>query len=587
MSLLRIAWRSVQHRSLSSILTGVSMALGVALVVTVLVILNTVDNTFRRNAEGFHLIVGAKGGRLDLVLNTVYHLSQPVGNVPYDMYLEFAQKGEGIDAKDLFDRLDRDGDRQISAATEVLPLTRLLCARADRLPDGQLTEKELAAAAARAPYAAAKLDAAALFRELDKDGKGSTSPKTKLPQHVLDAFGEHKIDEEDADEFLTIADKLPDGMVNLAELTNALNSPGYYGRAVETVIPLCLGDSYEAHGQRFRVVGTTPQMFEVEYREGQNYRFAEGANLSADYRKEKHFFQAVVGSVVARQAGLKVGSQVEATHGISGGENAHVHKDAFTVVGVLEPTGTPNDRAIFVNIEGFYLLDNHAKDGKKRIHWHGDHFHAEPLPLEQREVTAILLRMKDEAGFNADLSASKIYNDLLKSDYERVVRGEVSDFSQIAQAVYPTREVFTLFDGLVGNVRIILLVLAWLVVIVAAVAITVGIYNSMNDRLRDIAVMRALGAGRFTVMLIVLLESSLLAVIGGAVGFLLAHSLIGGVLSPLAIEPRTGVSIRFWQFVEYELLLVPGLVLLSALAGFLPALAAYRTDVGKVLSAAP
>jgi putative ABC transport system permease protein len=147
--------------------------------------------------------------------------------------------------------------------------------------------------------------------------------------------------------------------------------------------------------------------------------------------------------------------------------------------------------------------------------------------------------------------------------------------------------VFTLFDGLVGNVRIILLVLAWLVVIVAAVAITVGIYNSMNDRLRDIAVMRALGAGRFTVMLIVLLESSLLAIIGGLVGFLLAHSLIGGVLSPLAIEPRTGVSIRFWQFVEYELLLVPGLVLLSALAGFLPALAAYRTDVGKVLSAAP
>ena len=56
---------------------------------------------------------------------------------------------------------------------------------------------------------------------------------------------------------------------------------------------------------------------------------------------------------------------------------------------------------------------------------------------------------------------------------------------------------------------------------------------------------------------------------------------------PLAIEPRTGVSIRFWQFVQYELALVPGLIFLSALAGFLPALAAYRADVGKVLSAAP
>ena len=83
------------------------------------------------------------------------------------------------------------------------------------------------------------------------------------------------------------------------------------------------------------------------------------------------------------------------------------------------------------------------------------------------------------------------------------------------------------------------------------------------------------------------METSLLAFLGGLFGFVLAHGLIGWVIGPLFIEPQTGVSLRFLQFVEYEALLIPGLVILSALAGFLPALAAYRTDVAKALSAAP
>ena len=90
MSLWKIAWRSIQQRALASTLTSVSMGLGVALVVAVLVIHAAVADSFRHNAGlGYDMIVGAKGGKLQLVLNTVYYLSSPVENIPYSYYKEF------------------------------------------------------------------------------------------------------------------------------------------------------------------------------------------------------------------------------------------------------------------------------------------------------------------------------------------------------------------------------------------------------------------------------------------------------------------------------------------------------------------
>ena len=217
MSLWKIAWRSIQQRAVSSSLTALSMALGVALVVTVLVIMGVVSNSFTQNAEGFDLIVGAKGGKMQLVLNTVFHLSQPIENVPWSYYQQFRE--------------------------------------------------------------------------------------------------------------------------------------GKYAPMVQTAIPVCMGDNYEG----FRVVGTTPEMFDdFEYRQGKFYKFADGRNFEQDA-----FFEGVIGSLVARRTGLKVGDHFEPTHGISG-EDGHKH-DSFEVVGILEPTGTPNDRAVFVNMEGFFLLEGHAK----------------------------------------------------------------------------------------------------------------------------------------------------------------------------------------------------------------------------------
>ena len=86
-------------------------------------------------------------------------------------------------------------------------------------------------------------------------------------------------------------------------------------------------------------------------------------------------------------------------------------------------------------------------------------------------------------------------------------------------------------------------------------------------------------------MLIVLLESILLAVGGGLLGWLGGHLLVGAA-API-ITDYTGVAVSFLQFGPWELVLIPGLIGLAAIVGFLPALSAYRTDVGKALTATP
>src|SRR5262245_11269290 len=92
MSLWKIAWRSIEQRSLASTLTGISMALGVMMIVAVLVIHGVVNQAFlSEDGLGYNIVVRAKGGRLDLVLNSVYYLCRPPENLPYSYYQEFTE----------------------------------------------------------------------------------------------------------------------------------------------------------------------------------------------------------------------------------------------------------------------------------------------------------------------------------------------------------------------------------------------------------------------------------------------------------------------------------------------------------------
>src|SRR4029079_18863570 len=92
MNLLTIAWKSIRQRWLASSLTALSISLGVALMVAVLVINGVVTRMFSQNATGFDMILGAKGSLMQLVLNTIYFLDRPIENIPYKYYLEIKKK---------------------------------------------------------------------------------------------------------------------------------------------------------------------------------------------------------------------------------------------------------------------------------------------------------------------------------------------------------------------------------------------------------------------------------------------------------------------------------------------------------------
>ena len=179
------------------------------------------------------------------------------------------------------------------------------------------------------------------------------------------------------------------------------------------------------------------------------------------------------------------------------------------------------------------------------------------------------------------------------------------DSQKSAQAVNPLQEITKLFTFILNPIRWLLLILTLMICIVSGISILVGIYNSMSQRKHEIAVMRALGANRTKVSVIILLEAILLALAGGLLGWVGGHTL--NVVASSYFEAQTGVPIGFFDFapavplgsllgggfglpesimnltISPEFLVIPGLVILAIAVGVYPAITAYRTDVSKSL----
>jgi putative ABC transport system permease protein len=494
MSLIKIALRSIQHRSLASALTALSISLGVALVVTVLVINGVISKTFRQGAQGYDLILGAKGSKLQLVLSTVFYNQEPLPPIPYRYY--------------------------------------------------------------------------------------------------------------------------------------TLLNTSRYSAEVEAAIPIAMGDRY----QGYPVIGTTPNYFRKLIRsDGKPYTFMQGESF-----KNTEINGAVIGYTVAKKQKVKLGDKIRFGH--SGGSRDEDLHEPFTVLGILDHTGSPNDRAVFVNLEGFYqqhegnegplkvdysLLeaekealgidatdarlpadaeDEHAEHAEHETH-EGDTAagHAHTHGDGQRRLTAVLIVTKeqdeqvaatmeqidramesqpgvsiDETQLISKRQRRKVINTAVTA-LQPKLEGELLE----AQAVSPVREIAAFYQDVIGNIQYILILFAVQVIVVAGIGMMVSIYNSMNERRQEIAIMRALGARRVTVMSIILLESILLSLGGGILGLLIGHGLVWA-LSPFIME-YSNVMVRFWDFQLAELILIPGLIVMASVVGYLPAVIAYRTDVAQSL----
>ncbi len=121
----KIAWRNMEQRGVASALTAFSMALGVAVMIAVIVIYSVAVRQFEQNAQGYHLIVGGKGGALQLVLSTVYHIGQPLYPIPYTYYQKFLPGGEFGKRNDPTHRTQRKTFVQVGGKSDEIVVTIL------------------------------------------------------------------------------------------------------------------------------------------------------------------------------------------------------------------------------------------------------------------------------------------------------------------------------------------------------------------------------------------------------------------------------------------------------------------------------
>lgn len=310
-------------------------------------------------------------------------------------------------------------------------------------------------------------------------------------------------------------------------------------RAVKKAIPLALGDSYRG----FRVVGTR-----------HDYVGHYGARLVAGRLWEKPM-DAVLGAEVAARTGHAVGAKFAGVHGL-GDSSGHAHDEQqYTVVGVLAATGTVLDRLVLTAVESVWVV------------------HAEHLDI--KDVTDIASKMKDE---EKEYTALLIQyaSPLAAAILPRYINNNTD--MQAASPAYETARLFSIIGVGVDVLRGFALVL----IFGAGLSVFIALYNALNERRYDLAVMRTLGASPVRLMALMLFEGLLLAVIGTACGVVLGHlmtSLLG-----VALTHAQQVAVTGWTWVDAELWLIALAVGVGVLAALLPAWRAYRTDISRTLA---
>jgi putative ABC transport system permease protein len=255
--------------------------------------------------------------------------------------------------------------------------------------------------------------------------------------------------------------------------------------------------------------------------------------------------EAVVGSFAARKLGLKPGDTFHPFHGLIFDEK-NQHSETYVVVGLLKPSNTPADRVIWIPLEGIQKMSGHD-------------------PKAATDISAVLVKLRAGsaiAGFQMDMMYNKQGNRLTFA--------------------WPIGRVMAeLFDKIGWFDRVLALV-SYLVAVVATASILAGIFNSMNERRREIAILRALGAHRLTIFSAILLEAASISALGMALGFGF-YALIVALVAEI-MRAQTGVVLEPFKFNPVMLWAPAALIILGALAGVVPALKAYRTDVAENLA---
>ena len=323
--------------------------------------------------------------------------------------------------------------------------------------------------------------------------------------------------------------------------------------AVDWAVPLSLGDSHRG----FPVLGTRADFFRhFHFGEHEALRFTAGGPFSS-------VFEAVVGSEVAARLGYSIGQEIKLSHGL-GDTGLGEHGDKpFRIVGILAATGTPVDRTVHVSLEAITAL---------HLDWVG----GAPMPglnippqlvakfdLQPKEITAALVGLKQ------------------RSDVFRMQRF-INEFrGEPLLAVLPGVALDELWQA-IGTVERTLLAISALVVVVGLAGLTATLLAGLNERRRELAILRALGAGPRELFLMLTAEGLLVTTLGALFGLALT-SLGSNLAAPWLLE-HYGVVLGARLPGAGELELLALVIFTGLVASLIPGWRAWRMSLADGLT---
>jgi len=311
-------------------------------------------------------------------------------------------------------------------------------------------------------------------------------------------------------------------------------------------IPISLGDSHKG----YRVVGTSKEIF-------QHYRYAKHHKLTfASGQEFSGIFGAVVGAEVAKSLGYQLDEKIILAHGMGNVSFAEHKNLPFTVTGILKPTGTPIDRSVLISLKGLEAVHIGWEQGvPNQTSVQANELNDDDPRLQSKSITAFLLGLKS------------------KQDIFSIQRGINTYKSEPLLAILPGIALKELWK-VVGAIEKVLLLIAGLVVITGLLGMLAIILTNLNERRREIAVLRSVGASPKTIFTLMVVESEVLVILGIIIGLVILYFLLA-LINPMLLNTY-GLNIELHSLTRFQWLMLLIIVLAGLLAAIFPAFSAYR-----------
>jgi putative ABC transport system permease protein len=325
-------------------------------------------------------------------------------------------------------------------------------------------------------------------------------------------------------------------------------------RDVAWTVPISLGDSHRG----FRVIGTTPNYFE-------HYKFADSQSLElSEGQIFSDLFDVVLGAQVARELDYALGDKITLSHGLGGTSFVNHDNLPFRITGILRPTGTPVDRSVMVSLQAIEAIHKGWQNGMptaiSRLQTSEQLRESSLVP---ESITAVYV------GATSRIRTLGLQRDL------NTYRAEP------LQAVIPGVALSQLWN-VVSVVEKALALVSAFVIAVGLIGILTSILTSLNERRREMAILRAMGARGHHIVTLLVSEAALLAFIGSTIGLTVLYGLLW-IFRPL-LESRFNIgALRLWPG-TFDLCVLAAVTIIAAILGLIPAIIALKRSLADGLT---